>query len=595
MKYNNFLQKLMIIKKIRNIKDFTNMDLSGLDLSSFSPIFWQNAIFKNTNLKNAKIEFSPAHLKDKHLVGVNLENVDLSNLSEDDFEGVTFEDCNLKNTKINIQFDRVKNSPPKLYNTILDENMKIAVKTRVDMNTIEKNSDSLFCDRHFISVISQTFDPLFFVLKEEYRTEEDFQDMFQCTKEEYYKKMSYYVQKIINYLAKHNRSSCITFINKLLSSTPIDEVFLFLTQEQYLVTFKNINFTKEDLNILKQYDFTLINFEHCIFQMSYKEAAKKELDFPNVFRTYFKDCSLDSKNYQNCQIKRISNNKKSNSSFTCNTSVYVKLGNRCNASCSFCKNKKETINASDIEAISNTLTSPNLLKHLNQIYFGGGEPSLYLEEIVTILEKCSQYYKNNSPDISIFTNGSGDWEKIYRLLETNNKIKVILSRQAIEEKDNYKIMGINYSLDDTYLKKIIQEGKMTLSMTCSDQSLPEDYLKEYIKFGNFYSIKRFIIQSLEDKTKVIDREQAIEKAFCYCENYLSTERYSLSEIVSSSYFKLHLYKYFSDCSVAVKRYFSPDDLDKYWQYSNKHSFDLGIDSNGELYQDFQMIKKITQK
>lgn len=48
-----------------NKKDFSDTDLSGINLSVISSSQWKNAVFQNTNLSNTKIKFYPRGLKRK--------------------------------------------------------------------------------------------------------------------------------------------------------------------------------------------------------------------------------------------------------------------------------------------------------------------------------------------------------------------------------------------------------------------------------------------------------------------------------------------------------------------------------------------------
>ena len=277
------------------------------------------------------------------------------------------------------------------------------------------------------------------------------------------------------------------------------------------------------------------------------------------------------------------------SPFSTHTSLYIKIGNKCNGSCSFCKNYTEKQTPTDIERITNTLCDIDILSHLNEIYFGGGEPSLYLEEIKNILTKMRNllYEKNiTKPVLYFFTNGSGSWKDIYKNLSPYFNFKIILSRHEIEDEKNQKIIGVEYDLDNPYLKRLISQGHLILSATYSDLNMRDDFLQEYFEFGKKLGINRFIIQSLETKTDIFvpDLDKHLHEFKKYLiEQGLSTQR----KIVSTSYFDLDLLNG-NGYSVALKKYFEPEALEEHMKYQPKHSFDLGMDSNGEMYNDFQM-------
>lgn len=117
----------------------------------------------------------------------------------------------------------------------------------------------------------------------------------------------------------------------------------------------------------------------------------------------------------------------------------------------------------------------------------------------------------------------------------------------------------------------------------------DNFLKEYIDFGRQIGIRNFIIQSLESKTGT--NVPFIEEYFKEFEEYLKSQDFDKRQIVSSAYYDLSLFTK-GDYSVALKTYFNSSELDKHFRYCPKHSFDLGIDSNGDIYTDFQMIKKL---
>ena len=149
-------------------------------------------------------------------------------------------------------------------------------------------------------------------------------------------------------------------------------------------------------------------------------------------------------------------------------------------------------------------------------------------------------------------------------------------------------MGINYSLDNSELKKLITINKLLFSLTCNESNMRDNFLKEYLEFGLDLGVRNFIIQNLEDKTES-PNINSIERQFQELEEKLIVSGYSRVQIVSSSYYDLSLLKK-DGTSVALKRYFNPMKLQSNYRICPKHSFDLGIDSDGTLYNDFQMQK-----
>ena len=115
-------------------------------------------------------------------------------------------------------------------------------------------------------------------------------------------------------------------------------------------------------------------------------------------------------------------------------------------------------------------------------------------------------------------------------------------------------MGINYSLDNSELKKLITINKLLFSLTCNESNMRDNFLKEYLEFGLDLGVRNFIIQNLEDKTES-PNINSIERQFQELEEKLIVSGYSRVQIVSSSYYDLSLLKK-DGTSVALKRYFT---------------------------------------
>ena len=598
MNYLNFKKTIIVLKKLFT-KDFSDLDLSNMDFSKLPFDFWKDIVIKNTNFSNSKINFTPQSIpKDingaKKLENINFQNVDLSYLKEADFERIIIENTNLKNTGLNINFNNIKYPSKTLYGVTLDENIIISPYQIINLETLELNPEYPFTEKQIIQAVTQTFDSFFCSIIKEARNNEEINMLFNMTKEEYYEQMHKYMNDIITILKKYNRYGMVRLIEKLLEHSDIDDVFCLLTYQNINMHFKQTDFSKEDIDILNMWEIeNHLTFDHCTFEIDYKDAKEQYNPLKGIF-SYFNNwdnCSLKSNSYLNEKIKKVPF-----SPFSTHTSLYIKIGNKCNGSCSFCKNYTEKQTPTDIERITNTLCDIDILSHLNEIYFGGGEPSLYLEEIKNILTKMRNllYEKDiTKPVLYFFTNSSGSWKDIYKNLSPYFNFKFILSRHEIEDEKNQKIIGVEYDLDNPYLKRLISQGHLILSATYSDLNMRDDFLQEYFEFGKKLGINRFIIQSLETKTDIFvpDLDKHLHEFKKYLiEQGLSTQR----KIVSTSYFDLDLLSG-NGYSVALKKYFEPEALEEHMKYQPKHSFDLGMDSNGEMYNDFQMIKKLKKE
>lgn len=580
----SIIRKSKIIYKIKITKDISNTDLSNLDFSDYPAEFWKDVIIDNCNFSNSKINFNPQFLpRPKRLINVNFENVDLSYLKDSDFDGIEIDNCNFCNTGLNLELYVING----LNNTKLDKGIKISPITDIDYGTLELNPDYPFTDFQVVMAITKTF-PNYLIIKEECIDNPYNYYGYSRTKEEYFNDLNEFIEKVISVLYKYKRYNIINLIKKMCNNMYLGYVVEFLRYPKSHIPFKNMNFTLEDVKCLEYWELGLGTvFENCTFNISYDYANKKSLDGVDLFsiRHRFNNCSFSDESYKNLQ-----NIKIKGTPFSSRTSLYVKVDNECNGSCSFCKNKTESDVKTDISSVVENLTTDSLLLHLNDIYIGGGEPTLYLDKVKYIYLKLKKTIINKNidmPNFYLFTNGSGNWEKLFKEF---SDFKVILSRHEIDNEKNKQITGVDYDLEDPYLKKLIYYNRLILSLTCSDLNMRDRFLEEYFHFGKNLGINNFIIQTLEEKTDI--KVKDIDKYLDDFETYLMQHgNMKKQHIVSTSYFDLELIKGYG-CNISLKKYFEPCELESHLIYEPKHSFDLGMDCNGEIYNDFQMIKKL---
>lgn len=593
----NIWRTILVSLRARLTKKCTNLDLRFLDFSHISPKLFENVTFEHSNLSGSKIYLNPKKLDlgdPPVLQNIVLEDVDLSYLTERDFESVLIRNCNLKNTGLHLDFNRMINPSETMYSVILDPGIILSPFTKVNLDTINLNPDYPFTDFQIVDAVVHSFDcSTFHAIRKDKRNHRSYP--FGLSKNQFYQQMNRYLDLIISTLRSNQRDKMVHLIEKLRETCELDDIFNLFTYQNFETHIQNTDFTAEDVQalsglILKNY----LNFDSCTFDVSYKRAVElgknEDIGIFNAFTT-FSNCSFNEMVYSNEKNKRIEDTP-----FTCNTSAYVKLGNACNGTCSFCKNITEKISPTCIDKVLETLTREDLLHHLNQIYFGGGEPTLYLNEIENILFNYWQILSEHAievPDFYLFTNGSGDWERVYHILSKYRQIyfhsKIMLSRHEIEDEKNQKILGVRYSLEDPYFQKLVEYRKVILALTCSELNMREHFLEEYLQFGRELGVRSFMIQNLEAKTDIPC--DFIGDYLNIFESNLEKEHFKKSSIVSTSYFDLSL---LSDgvTTVWLKRYFDPSELEAHFKHNSKHSFDLGIDSNGDLYNDFQMIKRI---
>ena len=151
-------------KKELKIKDFTNLDLEGLDLSVIPAPSWNGCIFKNTSVKNTGIKLMLMSLDSREYfsyLAVNGEKYSESIICDcdfsennlapynDDVRFTYFRNCNFRNTNLN-QFIHGQNN-------LLDESCIFYKSTYyepiLDAKTIENNPQLQLEKKHIVSTI----------------------------------------------------------------------------------------------------------------------------------------------------------------------------------------------------------------------------------------------------------------------------------------------------------------------------------------------------------------------------------------------------------------------------------------------------------
>lgn len=110
--------------------------------------------------------------------------------------------------------------------------------------------------------------------------------------------------------------------------------------------------------------------------------------------------------------------------------LYIVLGFACNGACKHCsQNERLALNDLVSPCVSESFLK-FLISWLKQkprnIYFYGGEPFLYFEQIINIVSKVNEYNLRNNANFFVFTNGLNLNHDIVNFVN-NNRICVILS------------------------------------------------------------------------------------------------------------------------------------------------------------------------
>ena len=308
-------------------------------------------------------------------------------------------------------------------------------------------------------------------------------------------------------------------------------------------------------------------------------------------RNQFKELYLPGINFGSWKEKSAEKRRISSSPITFFTKVYLELSRACNAKCKFCRNETFEKSKYDLERIAETLES--IKKYLNAVVFGGGEPTLRLDDVVYLKSRCDAEHI----DWHMFTNGTD--KSIVDNDIINRNFKVNLSRHAVNDDDNAVIFGIDKSkimTQQDVSKLISNNAEVTLNATCFKGGLDTPIkILEYIDFARAIGCKKVLIQNLQRNSSLgqltgagtdlnIDDQALAEViSFLQAEN-LKRKKYP---IYASGGYVTYIFKdEQDDFSISIQKYLTKDDLNKNWPKAVKRAFDLSIDPAGNLYENW---------
>lgn len=285
--------------------------------------------------------------------------------------------------------------------------------------------------------------------------------------------------------------------------------------------------------------------------------------------------------------KLVSIKKELGSHITFKNNLYLELGRECNASCNFCMNKSFIPRKFDFNNIEESLKF--LAPYLNDIFIGGGEPTLKIE----YLFKLKKALKRVNP--TIISNGSAP-SGVYKRL-WDGGINIGISRHAVSDDDNRRIFGVDKILSSNDLSELIeqqQQRRLTIFVTCMPDSVYStesilDFINTFHKLGcNIIFQSPMLDKTLGDLNKIYDLETTpCHQAFTEVGEILSKERFSKSvPIIGTAGYRVITYEKFFSGVISFKEYITNAEYEKCWPYAIKRTFDLSINPNGEIYENW---------
>ena len=570
------------------IKDFSNLDLEGLDLSIIPEKEWHGCIFYNTSVKNTKINIDLRYINGitnnlaKEIKGGHYWNyyalISDCDFSENDIPtkfnrcNMVFRNCDFTNTNI---LDGLYG-----FNNKLDDNYngwKGDLKyPPLDIETLKKNpnlkisSFDLFCNITYYLYIHNVYD----------------------------------VSEVIEGFLEFDKEGKLLELWKLLKESVKNEnIDLdFLSLEIKNVIFNDITFPDMDASFLNKFKFVNCLFENITFNHNIENLmniSRTPFNSTNVF----KNIVIPNVTYSSWKSKP-SASRVSATPVTFRTNLYLELGRLCNARCEFCRNSYYCDNTYDFDKIEKALRK--VIPKLDSIVIGGGEPSLKLEDLKKIIINSYESIRRNNVGIYLFTNGTHKY--IDEELGAYN-FKYNISRHAINDEENASIFKLPSKkiMSTEELKWFMyQNPKTTLAATCFNGALDsKQKIIDYIKYASNMGCESILFSDLivmEDellKTKENYNFNINSKVFDEVILYLQKKGYEKSiPIYATGGYVLTMLKK-GDMNISFKHYISKRELEEKWPKAIKRTFDLSIDPSGNLYENWHqtsgLVKSIKKK
>ena len=600
----NVRKKVLNIEEIWDgkellIRDFSNLDLEGLDLSKIPLHAWKNVKFYNTSVKNTKINLSLRYLKDAEGSLFGKQTIKNCDFSYNNLATINnhlecsllpkFENCNFGHTNLS-KFIYGKNN-------ILDESCTEYIPEYnigcVDIETI-KNNPQLNVGP--VDILLAICDSKNHYANSYYHDKFFLNSIFEELKKEDLEKQKEYFENLEKLLDFDKSGELKKLYTNLL---PLNEKQKFFFFFGYIIDYDFSNKSFVDVskslgNFIRFYDCkfkdTILNYDFekmknlSIFTLDKSENEIQSFIMPSLSMGDWKE---------NTNLSRFSDTP-----LTFKTNLYLELDRICNCKCQFCRNQTYNHVKYDVKKMNKALKK--LIPYVDSIIIGGGEPSLRLRDIEK-LDNLSEFGSR-----IIFTNGS--CKDIDRRLEkiTYNGYDYYISRHHYEEEKNAQIFGINKAalLNTEELKIFILNNKVTLSATCFKGGL--DSTKKILKYIDYcigIGCKNILISDLQqdqslNKKGTINMINIDSNIFDSVIDYLKIDGFEENyPIYSTGGYVSRVLKY-NNITIAFKHYITLKELEYYWPRAMKRTFDLSMDPFGNVYenwhQNYGLVKKLSK-
>ncbi len=277
------------------------------------------------------------------------------------------------------------------------------------------------------------------------------------------------------------------------------------------------------------------------------------------------------------------------SDITFKSNLYLELGRDCNAACDFCMNHSFPPEDLDIDSVEKSLDF--LLPYLDEIFIGGGEPTLKVE----LLYKLKHLFQKHSKTPTIFSNGTASFDT-YKMI-WDSGINIGISRHAISDNENNKIFGVDGILSEVKLSEMIEqqrERRLTIFVTCMPEHIYStksilQFIDIFHKIGcNIIFQSPMLDKTLGDFKLIYDLEiNPCSSIFAEVGETLKDLNFSSNvNIIGTAGYRIVTYKKFESGIISFKEYITNKEFEQSWPYAIKRTFDLSIKPSGNIYENW---------
>ncbi len=384
-----------------------------------------------------------------------------------------------------------------------------------------------------------------------------------------------WIEKITNILL--GKDSLIS--NKIISEKIVD-----LTECQNYLLFQKI-FGIENASITEKCDF---------YNTKIIMPSLPLFSFNSFFRTTFNKVNFSNITPSSWQPKIIDgvseNTEKSlGGGITFKTNLYLELGRECNAACSFCMNKSFEHEDLNFDSLQKSIEF--LAPYLDDVFIGGGEPTLKMEFLYKAKQILQSYFINPT----IISNGSG-LSDTYKML-WDEGMNIGISRHAVSDDENKEIFGINEILSENQLSEMIEQQKgrkLTIFVTCMPEHIysTESILKfidTFHKLGcNIIFQSPMLDKTLGNLNKIYElKDNPTSQIFTEAGIKLRNSKFSSSiPIIGTAGYRLVTYEKIGLGTISFKEYITNKEYENCWPGAIKRTFDLAIKPSGDIFENW---------